>query len=157
MGDICWSPWIFLKGCVKICCLCAYHRPCHRWAELFDAHCSPRGMSHHLQPVISTYSWVFNTLRNGTCGIPRPLFSGDWGIKSSNNFHSRSLNPSNLPAILSSFLFCLFHLYVDSSSNFDISGIDSEAWGNAFYASLMCNRLLAIASSPRCQLIRFVM
>jgi hypothetical protein len=24
MGDICWSPWIFLKGCVKICCLCAY-------------------------------------------------------------------------------------------------------------------------------------
>ena len=54
----------------------SYHRPCHRCAELFDAHCSPCGMSHRGQPVINTYTWVFNTLRNGTCGIPRPLFSG---------------------------------------------------------------------------------
>ncbi|MDE5077840.1 MAG: hypothetical protein O4751_06025 [Trichodesmium sp. St2_bin6] len=35
----------------------------------------------------------------GVSGIPLPLFSGEIGKISSNNFHSMSLNPSNLPDI----------------------------------------------------------
>ena len=46
---------------------------------VFEAHCGPRGTSHHRQPVIKTYSNVFKICRNGACGIPRPRFCGAGG------------------------------------------------------------------------------
>src|SRR5215216_6053752 len=71
-----------------------------RCVALFDAHCGPRGTSHHRQPVTKTYSNVFKTFRNGACGIPRPRLGGAGGKTSSNKRHSKSLTPSNRPAIL---------------------------------------------------------
>jgi len=41
-----------------------------RCVALFDAHCGPRGTSHHRQPVIKTDSNVFHIFRNGV-RIPR--------------------------------------------------------------------------------------
>ena len=83
----------------------SYHRFSWRWAELFDAHCSPCGTSHHLQPVIRTYSWGFNTLRNGACGILRPHIC--WGLRHQAFKQlpfqiAQSLKPK------SHFVFCLF-------------------------------------------------
>jgi hypothetical protein len=46
------------------------------------------------------YINAFKTLRGEALGCPRPLFSST-GKTCSNNFHSASFNPSNLPAISS--------------------------------------------------------
>ena len=81
-------------------------------------------MSHHRHPVINTYNWVFKTLRNATRGIPRPLFSGDWGSVSLQTTYTQdhSIPQTYLPFCL---LFILFQLYADSSSYFWVSGIGS--------------------------------
>jgi hypothetical protein len=69
-----------------------------RCPELFDAHCGPRGRSHHRLPVIKIYSNEFKIIHEETTGGPCPLFS--FLVKmSSNSFHSASLSPSTLPAI----------------------------------------------------------
>jgi hypothetical protein len=47
---------------------------------------------------------VFRIFRNGAWGIPRLRFGGAGGKTSSNKRHSKSLTPSNRPAILPSYV-----------------------------------------------------
>src|SRR5262249_52341060 len=91
-----------IRACIAASVPSACHRCNQRCVALFDAHCGPRGTSHHRHPVIKTYNNVFNIFRNGACGIPRLRLGGAGGKTSSNKRHSKSLTPSNFPAILSS-------------------------------------------------------
>jgi hypothetical protein len=50
------------------------------------------------------YNKVFRIFRNGAWGIPRLRFGGAGGKTSSNKRHSKSLTPSNRPAILPSYV-----------------------------------------------------
>ena len=93
-----------IRACIAASVPSACQRCSQRCVALFEAHCGPRGTSHHRQPVIKTYSNVFNICRNGACGIPRPRFCGAGGKTSANKRHSKSLTPSNRPAILPSFV-----------------------------------------------------
>src|ERR1041384_3683276 len=54
--------------------------------------------------VIKMYNKVFRIFRNGAWGIPRLRFGGAGGKTSSNKRHSKSLTPSNRPAILPSYV-----------------------------------------------------
>src|ERR671937_458922 len=89
-----------MRACIAASVPSTYQRCNQRCVALFDAHCGPRGTSHHRQPVIKTESNVFKTFRNGACGIPRPRLGGAGGKTSANKRHSKSLTPSNRPAIL---------------------------------------------------------
>src|SRR5262249_46068295 len=60
--------------------------------------------SHQRQPVIKMYNKVFRIFRNGAWGIPRLRVGGAGGKTSSNKRHSKSLTPSNRPAILPSYV-----------------------------------------------------
>src|SRR5262252_7119040 len=89
-----------IRACIAASVPSACHRCNQRCVALLDAHCDPRGTSHQRHPVSNTYSNVFNSFRNGACGIPRPRLGGAGGKTSSNKRHSKSLTPSNRPAIL---------------------------------------------------------
>jgi hypothetical protein len=91
-----------IRACMAAKVPSACQRCSQRCVALFDAHWGPRGTSHHRHPVIKTYNNVFNIFRNGACGIPRPRLDGAGGKTSSNKRHSKSLMPSNRPAILPS-------------------------------------------------------
>jgi hypothetical protein len=93
-----------IRACMAANVPSACQRCNQRCVALFDAHCGPRGTSHHRHPVIKTYNNVFNICRNGACGIPRLRLGGAGGKTSSNKRHSQSLTPSNRPAILPSFV-----------------------------------------------------
>jgi hypothetical protein len=69
-------------------------------AALLGAQGGPRGRSHQRPPVIRMESHVFTTLRKGAGGLPRPRFDGSGGNRSAKRFHSKSLHPSHVPALV---------------------------------------------------------
>src|SRR5262249_5556374 len=93
---------------IRACIAAKVPSPCHRCNQRcvapFDPHWRPCGTSHQRQPVIKMYNKVFRIFRNGAWGIPRLRFGGAGGKTSSNKRHSKSLTPSNRPAILPSYV-----------------------------------------------------
>src|SRR5262245_16925259 len=93
-----------IRACIAAKVPSACHRCNQRCVALFDPHWGPCGTSHQRQPVIKMYNKVFRIFRNGAWGIPRLRFGGAGGKTSSNKRHSKSLTPSNRPAILPSYV-----------------------------------------------------
>src|SRR5262249_711180 len=93
-----------IRACIAAKVPSACHRCNQRCVALFDPHWRPCGTSHQRQPVIKMYNKVFKIFRNGAWGIPRLRFGGAGGKTSSNKRHSKSLTPSNRPAILPSYV-----------------------------------------------------
>ena len=93
-----------IRACIAAKVPSACHRCNQRCVALFDPHWGPCGTSHQRPPVIKMYNKVFRIFRNGAWGIPRLRFGGAGGKTSSNKRHSKSLTPSNRPAILPSYV-----------------------------------------------------
>ncbi len=82
------------------------------------------GTSHHRQPVINTYSWVFNTWRARHMWHPTSSYLLVVAVVSLEivSIRDRLILQTYLPFFV---LFVLFQLYANSSLYFYISGISS--------------------------------
>src|SRR5215831_8819409 len=93
-----------IRACIAATVPSACHRGHQRCVALFDPQWGPCGTSHQRPPVIKMDNKVFRIFRNGAWGIPRLRVGGAGGKTSSNKRHSKSLTPSNRPAILPSYV-----------------------------------------------------
>src|SRR5262249_44955549 len=93
-----------IRACIAATVPSACHRGNQRCVALFDPQWGPCGTSHQRPPVIKMDNKVFRIFRNGAWGIPRLRVGGAGGKTSSNKRHSKSLTPSNRPAILPSYV-----------------------------------------------------
>jgi hypothetical protein len=92
------SPSPKRRACMAASVPSACQRCSHRSAVLFGPHSGLSGRSHDREPVTSTYSDVFTTLRDGVGGIPRPLLLDSGGKMLAKSCHSKSLCHSAFPS-----------------------------------------------------------
>jgi hypothetical protein len=139
-----------MRACIAASVPSVCQRRNQRCVALFDAHCGPRGTSHHRQPVIKTYNNVFKTFRNGACGIPRPRLGGAGGKISANKHHSKSLNPSKRPAILPS------HIEIEQYSTEIVLVGQIHVWTPVYFTTAPLHGLvLVITQNSRWGMVNY--